>query len=1520
MLIHRHFTKHLSSPYADQHYVPRTSILPTKPGQPTQQLTITAPEDWSQLAIDMLAQKYMRRTGVKCNNGDLAGETDARQVFDRLATCWTAWGIRERYFTEDDAVVFTDEMRYMLSHQIAAPNSPQWFNTGLHHAYGIDGPAQGLWRHDLKTGETHELFNAYEHPQVSACFIQSITDDLVNDGGIMDLWRREARLFKGGSGSGTNFSSLRGTNEPLSGGGKSSGLMSFLKIGDTAGGAIKSGGTTRRAAKMQILDIDHPDIEAFVNLKAREEQKVAALVVGSHHCATHLNRIMQAYHQSASTPTTPGVTQPKTSAVKQAIRNAREARIPELYIQRALACAVRGDQVFAFSTFDLGWEGDAYQTVTGQNANNSIRITKAFLDAVATNGDWPLRARTTGQPMNTVNARDLWTQICAAAWQCGDPGIQYDDIINDWHTTPAQGRINASNPCSEYLSNDDTACMAPETRIATKDGLIRIDELYKRQQDGESIAIKTELLSEHAIFKNVRKGGYKPSEVFGRCPAFRDAKILKTGHKLVHTIALSNGQTIRLTDDHKVLTRDGWKQVKHLIPKKDSILTQSHTPTIDYTNIIPSQVEMYHMLGWMTGDGFFSNSGQKPSMGLVFGPEDTKAVEYLVPIFQNYIKPLSTSNTKLTRLHTQPNGVMTIGSTAHAAIEKLKADYGVTPALGPFKRIPKAVFNAPKFYQAKFLSALFSADGCVLSDKNKGTNICVISYSSNSRELLRDIQLVLKDFGIHSSQHVYPIKGRKNPQGTLRIHGYQAYKYHYLIGFDLNEKKQTALHRQFDNKPYPGATFSRPYVAVHSITPSEITEVYDIHEPVTHTLIAEGMIIHNCNLASINLLKFLQPDGQFDLTGFRHAITLWTIALDITVTMASYPSKQIAARSATLRQLGLGYANLGSVLMQMGLPYDSRQGRAIAQALTALVTGEAYATSAVLAEQLGPFEHYLANRDTMERVLRNHSRAAHGVTDPNEYEALSVIPQALDREACPQYLADTLGDTWTQTIQHGARHGYRNAQVSVIAPTGTIGLLMDCDTTGIEPDLALVKWKTMAGGGKATIINQSLAPALRHAGYTTDQIRDITNYVRGRHTLQDCPTLSPAHLLAKGLTSAQIDVLEQAVKTSVSLNLSITPDLLGLDWCLERFSCTKDILSAPQFSLLQQLGFTRTDIASANTWICGSLTVEGAPHLKPEHLPIFDCANAAGLTGTRSISAEGHVRMLGAVQPFVSGGISKTVNLPTSAEVEDIQTVYELAYQLGVKCIALYRDGSKLSQPLMTVGADTVDEHVEDQDITNIAPSPTTPPQTIPRGTSRPLPSRRLGYTQKATIGGHKLYIRTGEYADGTLGEIFLDMHKEGAAFRSLMNCFAIAISLGLQYGVPLEEFVESFTFMRFEPNGPVSGHEQIKMATSIMDYILRDLAINYLDRTDLGHIKIPTEDLRSDSVRPYVKEQTNGHRSYLPADQQLSGLPSHSTQIREARLKGYEGDPCQECKQFTMVRNGVCLKCDSCGATNGCS
>ena len=1121
------YTKRHADPYHDQVFVTRMAIAHGRDDRP---VPVLVPETWSQIAIDIMANKYMRKTGVPQPDGSIGRETDARQVFRRLAKCWAYWGLTEGYFdSESDAQSYADEMQYMLSHQIGAPNSPQWFNTGLHHAYGIEGAAQGLWRYNPQTQTTESLPNSYVHSPASACFIQSVHDNLVNEGGIMDLWTREARLFKYGSGSGTNFSALRGRGEPLSGGGTSSGLMSWLKIGDTAAGAIKSGGTTRRAAKMVILDIDHPDIEEFVALKVKEEQKVAALMVGSRMIASALNRVMQ----SAWTPHGDQAildSNPSTNPeLAEALLEARRQGIPETYLQRALRLTAEDRRTFTFSTYDLHWEGEGYQSVTGQNANNSVRITTAFLNCLRDDGLWPLRKRTDGTITKTIRARNLWDQICSAAWQCADPGIQYDDLINDWHTTPAQGRITASNPCSEYMSNDDTAC----------------------------------------------------------------------------------------------------------------------------------------------------------------------------------------------------------------------------------------------------------------------------------------------------------------------------------------------------------------------------------------------------NLASLNLAKFLKPDGTFDLEAYQHAITLWTITLDITVSMASYPSQQIAERTAKLRQLGLGYANLGAVLMQSGLAYDSPEARSLAQGLTALLTGEAYRTSAVLAKALGPFAYYSENRDAMLRVIRNHRRVV--VSDPTDpYEALTQLPQAFDQTSCPIPLIDAARDAWNQALSLGMAHGFRNAQVTVIAPTGTIGLLMDCDTTGIEPDFALVKDKQLAGGGTMKLVNASVTPALQRLGYSGPERQAIVHHLLGHRTFEGCPTINANRLARCGLSPLVMDTLEEAIPTRMRVEQLFVPEFLGETWCVQQLGLTEEELSQPTLALAERLGFTRHDLRIANAHIYGKASMHGAPHLKPEHRAVFDCATTPvhGQDGGY-ILPEAHVRMVGAVQPFISGGISKTVNMPESATLDDVKALYQLAYELGVKCLAVYRDGCKLSQPLNAIGADTLAQAVATKNVAQVAEELAKHTMADTRDVHRPLPNKRKGYTQKATIGGHKIYIRTGEYEDGTLGEIFLDMHKEGAAFRSLMNCFAIAISLGLQYGVPLEEFVDAFTFMRFEPNGPVSGHAQLKMCSSLMDYIMRDLAVHYLERQDLAQVKLTQEDLRGDSVKPYTK--ANGRGKYLPPAEQVSGRDVASA-ILSARAKGYEGDPCPECNQFTLVRSGTCAKCMQCGASSGCS
>jgi ribonucleoside-diphosphate reductase alpha chain len=747
---------------------------------------------------------------------------------------------------------------------------------------------------------------------------------------------------------------------------------------------------------------------------------------------------------------------------------------------------------------------------------------------------------------------------------------------------------------------------------------------------------------------------------------------------------------------------------------------------------------------------------------------------------------------------------------------------------------------------------------------------------------------------------------------------------------------------------------------VVDIIEEAIEEVYDVSEPVTRSLIAEGLIIHNCNLASLNLSQFYTADGRFNLEDFRHAVRLWTITLEISVLMASFPSKPIAQKSFIFRTLGLGYANLGTVLMRQGIPYDSPRALAICGALTAILTGESYATSAEMAAELGAFDGYAKNREHMLRVMRNHRRAAYN-TAPEEYEGLTVRPVGIHPEHCPPDLLLGARRAWDRALELGTAYGYRNAQTTCIAPTGTIGLVMDCDTTGIEPDFALVKFKKLAGGGYFKIINQSLPPALQTLGYSEAQIQEIVTYCTGRRTLKGAPFINHEALQAKGFDGAALDCLETGLWQAFEIQFAFNKYTLGEEFCREKLGFADEQLNDPGFNMLKALGFTQEQIMAANDYCCGTMTVEGAPHLKLEHLPVFDCANRCGRTGQRYIAVDAHIRMMAAAQPFISGAISKTINMPADATVQEVKDSYMLAWRLMNKAVALYRDGSKLSQPL-NASSDAGEAAVESADVLKVAEKITERVMVRYIGRRRRMPERRNGYTQKAIVGGHKLYLRTGEYSDGSLGEIFLDMHKEGAAFRSLMNCFAIAISLGLQHGVPLEEYVEAFVFTRFEPNGPVKLNDRIKMSTSIIDYIFRELAITYLDRGDLAQVK--EEDLRMDSMEKDQQDPEcmdaeeadpaslaalaistdrfpkrdgkgngagNGHGGMAAGMARMEVTQTMretvtltatavQTQRQTAKLKGYEGDPCTECKQFTMVRNGTCLKCETCGATSGCS
>ena len=1092
------------------------------------------PAAWSQVAADIMVSKYFRKAGVPQLDDDgnpildedgspvTGSERSARQVIKRLTSTWRWWGEQHGYFAgEADATAFEDELAYMLLHQMAAPNSPQWFNTGLHHAYGITGTPQGFWYVDPDTEELVESPDSYSHPAPHACFINGIEDDLVNPGGIMDLWVREARLFKMGAGSGANFSNIRAEGEPLSGGGKSSGLMSFLRVGDRAAGAIKSGGTTRRAAKMVIVDVDHPDVEAFINWKAEEERKVRALVAAG---------------------------------------------------------------------YSSDFNGEAYATVSGQNSNNSVRISNEFLQAVLDDADWELTARTDGSVMKTVKARDLWQQIAEAAWECADPGVQFHTTIQEWHTSPAEGEIRATNPCSEYVFLDNTAC----------------------------------------------------------------------------------------------------------------------------------------------------------------------------------------------------------------------------------------------------------------------------------------------------------------------------------------------------------------------------------------------------NLASLNLGTFYDDaQGTFDVDGYRHAIRLWTIVLEVSVTMAHFPSAEIAQGSYDYRTLGLGYANLGSVLMRMGLPYDSDEARAIAGATTAILTGDAYATSAEMSAVLGPFPKFEQNRDAMLRVMQNHRAAAY---DKDEYAGVSHHVTGINADRCPPDLLAAARDAWDVAVARGEQHGYRNAQATVLAPTGTIGLLMDCDTTGVEPDFALVKFKKLAGGGYFKIANQSIAPALRRLGYDATQIEQVIDYVIGTMSLARSPHINMASLIAKGFTADDIDKIEAVLPGVFELGFAFNQWTLGED-TLKRLGFTPEQYQDPGFSMLKALGYSDGEIQEANDYVCGRQTIEGAPYLRDEHLPVFDCANRNGKYGERFIHHTGHIRMMAAAQPFISGAISKTINMPNEVTIAEIEESYQMSWELGLKAMALYRDGSKASQPLSSNSDDGVSEEEEEgleEALADEFELVRTGHATIHAGMFQPgispaaayadlprprflLPARRSGFTQEGRVGGHKVFIRTGEYDDGSLGELFIDLAKEGATLRGILSCFAIAVSKGLQYGVPLEEFVDTFTFQTFEPRGMVEGHPNIKMANSIIDYVFRALGVEYLHRDELAQVppdrsrELPeppkgiavdaglqldlTEAAMEEDIDAQVQAAAFVDASPAPAPSRGNGsaLVAQAAPVGgaaespsagavqaaavQAVLADKMGDAplCDTCGHIT-VRNGSCYRCLNCGDSKGCS
>ncbi len=1533
MRISRRFTAEGQSPYTGIEFSQRDSEIRNPDGTTVfRQEGIAAPAEWSSVAVDILAQKYFRKSGVPQVGPDnrplldkegqpvLGGERDARQVFHRLAGCWTHWGERYGYFDSPaDARAFYDELSHMLAAQIAAPNSPQWFNTGLHYAYGLSGPAQGHYFVDPDSGALTRASSAYERPQVHACFIQSVADDLVNDGGIMDLWTREARIFKYGSGTGSNFSALRGENEALSGGGKSSGLMSFLKIGDRAAGAIKSGGTTRRAAKMVCLDLDHPDVMQFIRWKVVEEQKVAALVAGSRLGKRRLQAVLQATRTSDRIQADPK----QNPGLRAAMREARAAFVPEAYIQKTLHLAASGVTEIVFPEYDTDWDSEAYLTVSGQNSNNSIRVPSSFFEVLDKGGNWELKRRTDGKISDSIPAAEIWNEIAYAAWACADPGVQYDTTINEWHTCPEDGRINASNPC-----------VTGDTLVATANGWQRIDSLVGRSA-------------------RVIGADGQPHLV---------TRIFPTGHKPVYWLTTRAGYRVRITSDHKVLTADqGDVAVKDLQPG-DRLMLQG--PGFG-RQTLPADLALG--IGVAIGDGCLTRS-------VIEGREQRVVVLTMhaqeAEVLASIASAVNSSKAALKAVGSvgRNDGVQ-VTRTTHGSrlafgsgpVVELFNQFGVLDEGSEGKRFTPAVFDLDRPALSAVLQGLFTADGTVANYADKSQ---YVGLDSTSEELLRQVQMLLLSFGIKSKLYAgrrgkttmsllpdgrggereYPVL----PMYSLRISRSSRVLFEREIGFHPASPKAAALARL--NAAM--ATYRDELTdEVVSVEPAGDADVFDLTEKATHHFVAGGLVVHNCseymflddtacNLASVNLVKFLRPDGGFDVEGFRHACRLWTVVLEISVLMAAYPSPVIAQKSWDYRTLGLGYANMGTVLMRSGIPYDSAEAGSICGAITAIMHGEAYATSAEMAKDLGPFPGYAKNRTHMLRVIRNHRRAAYNAA-PGDYENLSITPKGIDPIYCPQRLLQAARETWDRALELGQAHGFRSAQVTVLAPTGTIGLVMDCDTTGIEPDFALVKFKKLAGGGYFKIINQSLPMALTALSYPPHQIDEIVNYCVGRKTLEGAPCINHDTLRAKGFDDEGLARLEAAIEGAFEIQFVFNSWTLGDGYVAEKLGINDAQLAEWNGNLLRALGFTPSEIEAANDYCCGTMTVEGAPFLKPEHLAVFDCANRCGRKGQRFIPVDAHIRMMAAAQPFLSGAISKTINMPQDATVEEVKDAYRASWQAMLKAVALYRDGSKLSQPLNAVSDD--EEEAAAADVEKVAEHMTERVVTKYLRERHRLPNRRSGYTQKAVVGGHKVYLRTGEYEDGTLGEVFLDMHKEGAAFRSLMNCFAIAISLGLQHGVPLEEFVDAFVFTRFEPNGMVKGNDAIKMSTSVIDYVFRELAITYLGRTDLSHVA--EDDLRGDSLgtkagqgpvasrglpRPQPT-QAGVERPAAPPVTARAAMPVSGgsgalakskvlSASEMARLKGYEGDPCGDCGQFTMVRNGTCLKCITCGTTTGCS
>jgi len=1342
--IRRLFTDDGSHPYESVEWERRDArITNFRDGSVAfEQTDVEFPRSWSVNATNIVAQKYFRGSP-----GTPERETSLREVIDRVADTITSWGLKDGYFVDTaEARAFNAELKHLVVQQKAAFNSPVWFNIGVK-----DVPQQA-----------------------SACFILAVDDQMSS---ILNWYVEEGTIFKGGSGSGINLSAIRSSKELLNGGGTASGPVSFMRGADASAGTIKSGGKTRRAAKMVILNVDHPDIEDFIWCKAIEEKKARVL---------------------------------------------REAG------------------------FEMDLDGKDSHSTQYQNANNSVRVTDEFMAAVVDDADWHLRAVTTGEVVRTIRARDLWRQINEAAWECADPGLQFDTTINHWHTAANTGRINASNPC-----------FTGDSLVHTDKGLIRFDQLLDRARLGEAFGVYTHDAT------NV-------DEPASRLEITSPDAIMVTGFNEIMKLKFSNGMELRCTAGHKIFTTNrGYVPAGELTADDDVKVLDLPAPAVSADLQLPISTdvatyatadrrtirgvelpekwspELGHYLGWLIGDGRVSGD----VVSTVYGTVDLR--------------------------------------DSRPVITRFLAELGVSSADAHHKAVPWSIEQAPAEIVAAFLRGLFDADGCVYD----GAEGRYVGLGSVSRELLVGVQRLLSTFGIVSRICATGGSGAGESSAhelfDLRISSGSTAGFASQIGFDHPAKLAKLDRLIAEHRFHP----VNETVRLESRHDDGVELTYNLSEPRNHSYIVNGVVVRNCseymhldnsacNLASLNLLTFLNDDNTFDVAGFRQAVEIIFTAQEILVGNADYPTAAIGENSRRFRQLGIGYANIGALLMALGLPYDSDEGRAMAASITALMTGHAYATSARTASRMGPFAGYTENSDHMLRVLEQHRAAVAAVNeDLVDAELLGAAQQA-----------------WDEACELASAYGVRNSQASVLAPTGTIGLMMDCDTTGVEPDLGLVKMKKLVGGGTMSIVNQTVPRALRRLGYSPEQITEIVAY---------------------------IDV-------------------------------NKSIL--------------------------------GAPHLASEHLPVFACS-----MGDNVIQYMGHVRMMGAVQPFISGAISKTVNMPELATVEDVEELHLQSWRLGIKAVAIYRDNCKVAQPLSTakkdqegsppapadgvvgsggIGVDLsatevaaaiesevarrietelvaqVDAEVERR----VAAVPATPPTVVREPTREKLTRTRTSKTFSFRVADCHGYVTVGEYADGRPGEMFLKVAKQGSTLAGIMDAFAISVSHGLQYGVPLRAFVEMFTSMRFEPAG-MTDDPDIRFATSLVDYIFRRLAVEYLTYEERAELGILTVGERTQPTLPGVDETTVATVTGTDVPSDPPSVPSASEfaaalgsvpppapasaapapavpapaphpEAPAARpTTSYEPDApmCMQCG-IKMQRSGSCHACTSCGMTSGCS